>query len=46
MDINCNIYLNDRCIICNSGYILKDDNSCILTCDSTNYDTTLVQSHN
>ncbi|KAM3145900.1 hypothetical protein pb186bvf_001878 [Paramecium bursaria] len=46
MDINCNIYLNDRCIICNSGYILNDDNSCILTCDSTNYNTILVLSHN
>ena len=46
MSVNCKIYLNDRCIICNAGYILQDDHSCILSCDNTNYDTILVPSHN
>ncbi|KAM3145890.1 hypothetical protein pb186bvf_001868 [Paramecium bursaria] len=46
---NCKIYLNDRCNICNAGYILQDDHSCVLvsqSCDKTNYDTVLVPSHN
>ncbi|KAM3127954.1 hypothetical protein pb186bvf_019934 [Paramecium bursaria] len=46
MKAHCEIYLNDRCIICQNGYILTNTHNCDLQCDSTLYKTTLISSHN
>ena len=35
---NCQIYLNDKCIICKTGYI-SNTHSCVLQYDNTLYST-------
>ncbi|KAM3132583.1 hypothetical protein pb186bvf_015255 [Paramecium bursaria] len=46
MSQNCKIYLNDKCIICNIGFVLSNTHTCVAQCDNTLYSTLLIQSHN